>query len=157
MVTSRSIISWHKSRYFSDIPHIYIYIYIYIYIVIHRLTVSFYHNSSVSLDMQKHLKLRSKPGWHYASRIFYHTATSKFYHIFIAFVLLTYIRLIAPNSLEELFITQVATGNSFTRIHTHTHTHARTHTHSHTHTHTHIYIYIVYHKSEYTPLISADI
>ena len=31
--------------------HIYIYIYIYIYIVIHRQTVSLYHNSSVWLDM----------------------------------------------------------------------------------------------------------
>ena len=53
---------------------------IYVYFVIHRQTVSLYHDSSVWLDTIS-FKLESKPGRLYASRISYHTHTHT--HIYI--------------------------------------------------------------------------
>ena len=56
---------------------IYIYIYIYIYIVIHRRTVSLYHNSSAWLDMLESRSWDRNPASSNANPRFYHSATRK--------------------------------------------------------------------------------
>ena len=58
---------------------IYIYIYIYIYILIHRQTVSFYHNYSVWLDMQDASSLDRNPPNFMLDLVSYHLAISATY------------------------------------------------------------------------------